>query len=213
MTVDLFRRKTAIMCQIFKFKDLSPFMKHFTRSLLFALAFLALPLQAQAQEAKTGIKGKKAPPLGVTTWIQLPEGKERLGIPDFKDKVLVVFCFQSTCVACEKREFPVLKQLVKEFSGNDEIAFVAVQTPFEDFATNSELQLKSIAEKHKLDIPIGHLAKTKDTYSINVAYETGGTPWWIVIDREGNVVFNDFTMDPAIAAANLQTLIDGSSVE
>ena len=186
-------------------------MKFFSRSLLFAVTFFAIPLQAQ--EPKTGIKGQKAPPLGVTTWIQLPEGKDRLGIPDFKDKVLVVFCFQSTCVACGKREFPVLQQLIKEFKGNEDVAFLAIQTPFEDFATNSELQLKPIAEKHKLDIPIGHLAKTKDTYSINVAYETGGTPWWIVIDREGTVVFNDFTMAPDVAAANIQKLIDGASVE
>ncbi|MDF1658089.1 MAG: redoxin family protein [Verrucomicrobiales bacterium] len=186
-------------------------MKHFKQALLFAVTLLAFPLQAQ--EAKTGIKGKTAPPLGVTTWIQLPEGKERLGIPDFKDKVLVVFCFQSTCIACEKREFPVLKKLADEFNGNEGVGFVAIQTPFEDFATNSELQLASIAEKHKLDIPIGHLAKTQDTYSINVAYETGGTPWWIVIDREGTVVFNDFTMAPDVAAANIQQLIDGDTVE
>jgi thiol-disulfide isomerase/thioredoxin len=125
----------------------------------------------------------------------------------------VILCFQSTCVACEKREFPVLKQLVNEFEGNTEVAFLAIQTPFEDFASNSELQLKPIAEKHGLSIPFGHLAKTKDTYSINVAYETGGTPWWIVIDKEGTVVFNDYTMAPDIAAANIRKLIEGKPVE
>jgi thiol-disulfide isomerase/thioredoxin len=186
-------------------------MKYLTTSLLLAIASLTLPLSAQ--EPKSGIEGKEAPPLGVTTWIQLPEGKDRLGIPDFKDKVLVILCFQSTCVACEKREFPVLQQLIKEFEGNEGVAFLAIQTPFEDFASNSELQLKPIAQKHNLDIPIGHLAKTKDTYSINVAYETGGTPWWIVIDREGKVVFNDFTMAPDVAAANITKLIAGSPVE
>lgn len=179
--------------------------------IVFALLFCFATVLS-AQEPKSGIKGEKAPPLGVTTWIQLPEGKERLGIPDFKDEVLVVFCFQSTCLACEKREFPVLKQLVDEFEGTDGISFVAVQTPFEDYATNSELQLKPVAEEHGLDIPFGHLAKTLDTYSINVAYQTGGTPWWIVIDRTGTVVFNDFTMAPEIAAANLRKLLEGESV-
>lgn len=211
MGEDLFRRNPAIMCQIFQSKDLPLTMKPFSRVLTAALFSILLPLQAQ--EPKTGIKGQPAPPLGVTTWIQLPEGKERLGIPDFKDKVVVILCFQSTCIACEKREFPVLQQLVKEFAGNEDVVFLAIQTPFEDFATNSELQLKPIAEKHKLDIPIGHLAKTKDTYSINVAYETGGTPWWIVIDREGTVVFNDFTMAPEIGAANIRKLVEGAPVE
>ncbi|MDF1824064.1 MAG: redoxin domain-containing protein [Verrucomicrobiales bacterium] len=208
----LFRRNTVIMCQIFK--DLSPYtlsMKLPTTSFLLALGLLALPLAAQ--EPKKGIEGKEAPPLGVTTWIQLPEGKERLGLPDFKDEVLVILCFQSTCMACEKREFPVLQELIKQFEGTEGVSFLAIQTPFEDFATNSELQLKPIAQKHKLDIPIGHLAKTQDTYSINVAYETGGTPWWIVIDREGTVVFNDYTMAPDVAAANINKLIEGAPVE
>ncbi|MEM1443842.1 MAG: TlpA family protein disulfide reductase [Verrucomicrobiota bacterium] len=194
-------------------------MKLLSSILITALSLTAIQLPAQDAEAEvttgpmTGIKGKPAPPLGVSTWIQLPEGKERLGIPDFKDKVLVVFCFQSTCLACEKREFPVLKQLVEEFEGNEDIGFLAIQTPFEDFATNSELQLKPTAEKHELSIPFGHLAKTPETWSINLAYQTGGTPWWIVIDREGTVVFNDFTMAPDVAAANLRTLIAGDSVE
>lgn len=186
-------------------------MKFLTSSLFLAIASLMLPLSAQ--EPKNGIEGKVAPPLGVTTWIQLPEGKDRLGIPDFKDQVLVILCFQSTCVACEKREFPVLQQLVKEFEGNDGVSFLAIQTPFESFATNSELQLQPIAQKHGLDIPFGHLAKTKDIYNINDAYETGGTPWWIVIDRGGKVVFNDFTMAPDVAAANISKLIEGDSVE
>ncbi len=179
---------------------------------LFA-ALIAFAIPAQSQEPNKGIEGASAPPLGVSTWIQLPEGKERLGIPDFKDQVVVILCFQSTCVACEKREFPVLKQLVEEFEGQDGVSFLAIQTPFENFATNSELQLKPTAEEHGLDIPFGHLAKTQDTYSINVAYKTGGTPWWIVIDREGKVVFNDFTMAPDIGAENIRKLIAGTPVE
>ena len=106
-----------------------------------------------------------------------------------------------------------MQRLIKEFKGKEDVAFLAIQTPFEDLATNSELQLKPVAEKHKLDIPIGHLAKTTGTYNINVAYATGGTPWWIVIDRKGTVVFNDFTMAPDVAAFNIRKLIDGTSVE
>jgi len=90
---------------------------------------------------------------------------------------------------------------------------VAIQTPFEDFTTNSELQLRPTAKKFGLDIPFGHLAKTKDNYNINTAYQTAGTPWWVVIDRKGIVVFNDMTMDPDIASANIRKLIAGEEVE
>lgn len=161
---------------------------------------------------KTGIEGKKAPPLGVTDWIQLPDGDDQFDPRILGGKIVVLFLWQSTCEACEKREFPVLQKLVKEFEGNDEIVFLAIQTPFENFTSNSELRLKPTAEKFGLKIPFGHLAKTKDNYSINVAYETGGTPWWVVIDKEGIVEFNGYTMDPDIGIANLKKLIAGEKI-
>ena len=161
---------------------------------------------------KTGIEGKKAPPLGVTDWIQLPDGADQFDTRTLADKVVVLFLWQSTCEACEKREFPVLQKLVKEFEGNEQIMFLAIQTPFENFTSNSELRLKPTAEKFDLKIPFGHLAKTKDSYSINVAYETGGTPWWVVINKEGIVEFNGYTMDPEIGIANLRKLIAGAAL-
>ena len=103
--------------------------------------------------------------------------------------------------------------MVKEFDGNDDVVFLAIQTPFQDYTSNSELMLKPVAEEFDLDIPFGHLAKTKDAYSINVAYETGGTPWWVVINKEGVVEFNGFTMNAEIGAENIRKLIAGEKVE
>lgn len=168
--------------------------------------------KASPTGVKTGIEGKKAPPLGVTDWIQLPEGEDQFDTKILGGKVVVLFLWQSTCEACEKREFPVLQKLVKEFEGEKEIIFLAIQTPFENYTSNSELRLKPTAEKFDLKIPFGHLAKTKDQYSINVAYETGGTPWWVVIDKEGIVEFNGYTMDPEIGIANLKKLIAGEEI-
>lgn len=206
-------RKAAIMCQISQ----SPthfIMKHL--SLLASIVLIFGSSAATAQEVpegvKQGIEGKKAPPLGVTEWIQLPDGKDQFDPRILADKVVVLFLFQSTCEACHKREFPVLQELVKEFKGNDGVVFLAIQTPFEKFTSNTELQLKPTAEKYDLDIPFGHLPKTKDLYSINVAYETGGTPWWVVINREGIVEFNGFTMDPEIAKGNIRKLIAGEAI-
>lgn len=182
------------------------------RILLLASAALALSIQPSHSEevpegVKQGIEGQKAPPLGVTTWIQLPDGEDQFDASILEDKVVVLFLFQYTCEACQKREFPVLQELVEEFEGNDEIIFLAIQTPFEKFTSNSELQLKPMAEKFDLDIPFGHLPKTKDLYSINTAYETGGTPWWVIINKEGIVEFNGFTIGPEVARENLRKLI------
>ena len=200
-------------------------MKQLFAILLAAIALIASPAFAQdisgfqidlsdpQKEPLTGIKGQKAPPLGVTEWINLPEGAERLGMSDFTDKVVVMLLWQSTCKASMIREFPVLKKLVRHFEGNPDVVFLAIQTPFQNYAENSDLKLKPVSEELGLDIPFGHLAKTKDAFSINVAYQTGGTPWWVVVDKDRTVVFNDFTMDPEIGKENIQKLIDGGSVE
>ncbi len=189
-------------------------MKHL--SIFSSLALLSCFFSATAQEVpegvQKGIEGKKAPPLGVTDWIQLPDGDDQFNSGMLDGKVVVLFLWQSTCEACEKREFPVLQKLVKAFDGVDEVVFLAIQTPFENFTTNSELQLKPTAEKYELSIPFGHLPKTKDLYSINVAYETGGTPWWVVVNKEGIVEFNGFTMNPEIGEQNLKKLIAGEAI-
>lgn len=191
-------------------------MKRFFLLLLATAVLSPLLLNAQ-DEAKTeplkGIEGSKAPALGVQTWINLPEGKERLTLFDFPNKVVVIFLFQSTCEASKKREFPMLQQLVKEFQGIEDVVFLAIQTPFQDYTSNSEFMLKPMAEEFDLDIPFGHLAKTKGAYSINVAYETGGTPWWVVINKEGVVEFNGFTMNAEVGAENIRKLIAGEKVE
>jgi uncharacterized protein with von Willebrand factor type A (vWA) domain len=40
------------------------------------------------------------------------------------------------------------------------------------------------------------------------SYRTGGTPWTILIDPEGTVIFNDFHIDPARAVPAIRGLIE-----
>ena len=39
-------------------------------------------------------------------------------------------------------------------------------------------------------------------------YQTGGTPWHILIDKQGIVRFNDFHVDPSRAMALIRTFIE-----
>ena len=160
-----------------------------------------------------GIQGVKAPPLGVKSWIQLPEGKETIDISDYQGKTVVMLLFQSTCEACRKRAFPTLKMLVKKFGDREKLAFLAIQTPFEDFSDNTESKLQSAADEFDLTIPLGHLAKTPGFYSINAAYKTGGTPWWIIVNPVGIVDYNGFYLNPDIAVDNLEKILAGNSPE
>ncbi|MCH7871991.1 MAG: TlpA family protein disulfide reductase [Planctomycetes bacterium] len=144
------------------------------------------------QRPKPGIVNQAAPSWGVTEWINLPEKKTTLDMADFEGKVVYLFCFQSWCPGCHSRGFPTLKKVMSRFADNDDVAFVAIQTVFEGFASNTFDHAKQVARKYELKIPVGQSGKRGKRSHVMVRYRTGGTPWVIIIDRDGMVRYNDF---------------------
>lgn len=143
-----------------------------------------------------GIQDEKAPAWGVTTWFNLPDGKQALDRHDFDGKLLVVYCFQSWCPGCHSHGFPTLQALKAAYEDRPDIAFVAIQTVFEGFEANTLARAKAIARQYQLDIPFGHDPGPDGQRSLVMQrYRTGGTPWTILIDRNGIVRFNDFHVD------------------
>ncbi len=178
-----------------------------------ALLFTTLfHLPTAAQERPRGIQGEVAPQLGVTEWIQLPEGKEKIELSEFRGKTVIMLFFQHTCTACNKRALPTLQKLLKKFGDSDAIAFLAIQTPFEDFSNNTVAKLEVTAARFDLDIPIGHLAKRPGAHSLNAAYKTAGTPWWVIVNPEGVVDYNGFYLNPEEAEKNIENLIAGKPI-
>jgi thiol-disulfide isomerase/thioredoxin len=184
-----------------------------TRRFLLILAAALTPLAISAQEIQKGIESQKAPLINISTWYQLPEGKKELEITDYKGKVIVMLFFQHWCKASQERELPVLKNLVERYKGNDEIVFLAIQTAFEGFLDNTPDKLKVTAEKFDLDIPFGHNIKAPEFPGISGAYKPRGTPWWVIIDREGIVEYNGSILNEEEAIKGLEKLIAGLPVE
>jgi thiol-disulfide isomerase/thioredoxin len=145
-----------------------------------------------AQRAAPGILNRAAPSWGVKKWLNLPDGARSLDISDFKGKVLYLYCFQSWCPGCHSHGFPTLQKMIKHYQGNDDVAFVAVQTVFEGFASNTFEDARRTAKRYHLDIPIGQSGENGKRSPLMRAYRTGGTPWTVIIDRDGVVRFNDF---------------------
>jgi thiol-disulfide isomerase/thioredoxin len=142
-----------------------------------------------------------SPAWGVTQWDNLPEGAEQIDVGDFEGKVIYLFGFQSWCPGCHSHGFPTLKKVRAHYGGNEDVIFVAVQTVFEGFRTNSAEKAKSTVDDFGLSIPVGHDAGRNNTGSVLMRrYRAGGTPWTIIIDRDGVVRFNAFsiTSDSAV---------------
>jgi thiol-disulfide isomerase/thioredoxin len=170
------------------------------------LAVICLaPSHASAQ--RRGIVGRQAPPWQVDTWFQLPADSSTLNVQDYRGKVLYLYGFQSWCPGCHSRGFPTLVELIQRFKDDDRVAFVAIQTTFEGFATNTPSKALATAKQYNLSIPVGHSGIDGRRSGFLRDYRTGGTPWTIIIDSEGVVRFNDFHIDPDKAQHLIEQLL------
>ena len=88
------------------------------------------------------------------------------------------------------------------------MAFVAVQTVFEGFETNTAKAAKETGDEFGLTIPVGHDdgPDSKRSYLMK-RYRSGGTPWVVIIDREGVVRFNNFHNSPKKSIALIDSLL------
>lgn len=171
---------------------------------IFFTSFLLSWTTAPAQER--GALGKKASPWGASNWIALPKGKKDLNPADFSGKVVYLYCFQSWCPGCHSSGFPTLKKVSDHYEGDDEVAFVAIQTVFEGFNANPPSKVPAMAKRYGFSFPMGHSGSQGKPSQLMRSYRTGGTPWTIIIDKEGVVRYNDFHISPEKAKALIDTL-------
>jgi methionine-R-sulfoxide reductase len=110
----------------------------------------------------------------------------------------LVFCFQDACPGCHLTGFPSLARVVDAFRGSSFISFAAVQTVFEDFESNTYARMVAAQTKYALPIPFGHDAGEGREGAGSVLmqrYRSGGTPWFILVDPAGVVIYNQFRID------------------
>ena len=151
----------------------------------------------------------KAPEFDVKDWVDSDGNKTTtIKLSDFKEKFKIVYCFQSWCPGCHSKGLPDLKKMVDALNGKDTIAFLAVQTVFEGHHENTYEKMVETQKQYELKIPFGHDAGNdgKSRSNIMTNYQTGGTPWFLLIDKHDNVVFSDFHLNPDATIEFLKTL-------
>lgn len=154
-----------------------------------------------------GIEGERAPEFGVDTWLNLSPGASSVEISDYDDVCLYLYCFQSWCPGCHSHGFPTMLRMMEMLSDEPRLAFLTVQTVFEGFDTNTLDGAREVAQRYKLEIPVGHDPGAEQSGSILMRrYRTGGTPWTIVIDRNRRVRFNAFQADVEMLAEGIKML-------
>ncbi|GAA4888731.1 hypothetical protein GCM10023311_10860 [Flaviramulus aquimarinus] len=151
----------------------------------------------------------KAPEFEVHHWIDANGYKiEPIKLSHFKGQFKVVYCFQSWCSGCHSKGLPDLKKMAEALKSNNNIVFLAVQTVFEGHDSNTYEKMVETQKEYDLKIPFGHDAghDGQSISNIMTNYQTGGTPWFLFIDKHDNVVFSDFHLNPDAAIELLKTM-------
>lgn len=180
---------------------------------LAALLTIISTADSFSQRRDLGILDRPAPAWHVEKWHNLPPGKQALDIGDYKDKVLYLYCFQSWCPGCHKHGFPTLQKMLATFEDNDDIVFVAIQTVFEGFSINTFRRAEEVGRRYDLDIPIGQSGENQNRSQVMSDYRTGGTPWTIIIDRNGIVRYNDFHIEASYATRLINSLLESGDAD
>jgi len=163
------------------------------------------------QNSKYGIAGSDAPELSKDIYWLDANGDERASIQlaDYEDKFKVIYCFQSWCPGCHSRGLPSLQKMTEALKDNEKVVFMAIQTVFEGSHINTQDKILKTQNQYSLSIPFGHDIgdeTTNNRASTMYNYRTGGTPWFIFIDQNNIVVFNDFHLDEEQAIEYLKAI-------
>ena len=141
------------------------------------------------------LNNNHAPELRVAQWIDAAgESMPPLTLAQLGTNLKVIYCFQHWCPGCHSAGFPTLQRLVPALEPLG-AGFAVVQTVFEGFEENTFDRLRETQLRYQLDLPFGHDAIAGRHPTIMQDYQTRGTPWFILINLEGEIIFSDFTLN------------------
>lgn len=155
--------------------------------------------EVEPQLEKYGIRHFNAPEILLDYWIDADGKPTEFSVVEQQGKWLFMKFFQNWCPGCHKSGFPTLQKFVKAFHDHPQVTAIAVQTVFEGFETNSQSAVRELQLRYDLPITMGHDAGTAltDHHPLSmINYRTGGTPWLVLVAPNGQVVYNDFHVDP-----------------
>lgn len=157
-------------------------------------------MSAQSQ----GIVNQRAPDWNVEQWLNVDRTSSLPEITDYRGKVLYLYFFQAWCPGCHRHGFPTLKKMASKYESDESVAFVAIQSVFEGFGSNTFERAGQVALQYDLNFPVGHSGNNGKRSPLLRSYRSGGTPWTIIVDPEGTVRYNDFHIDVSTASALIE---------
>lgn len=146
--------------------------------------------------------------MSVKIGLQLPDWSlEKIGgtivpqLKDFKGKPLLILFFNLGCPGCKGRALPFANWVNLEYK--DKINVVGIHTNFEGVDFTDE-QLINCKSEFYLNFPY---FRDKNYNTTFIDYEAGGTPHWILVDKDNHLNYSIFGSDPNNALLRLDLKI------
>ena len=175
------------------------------------ISLTACTREGVAEPQEHGIVGKKAPDLGLTQWVDASgQASDPISLASLKGKIVILEFWQSWCPGCHSHGLPTLKLIKQAFESEPRVAMLGIQTVFEGHHVNTFDKLVAIQKRHQLDIPMAHDPGTEATggrSTLMQSYRSGGTPWFVLIDHSGTVIYNGFNVDGPKAIEYIRSLL------
>lgn len=121
-------------------------------------------------------------------------------IDSFTGKPLLILFFYLDCPGCKGRAIPFANLLIYEKKG---IQVIGIHSRFEGQEFNAT-DLRNAKEEFNIRFPIFMDQNGKNTFE---KYEAGGTPHWILLDKDGNLAYSIFGSAPNNALLKLELKI------
>jgi len=81
---------------------------------------------------------------------------------------------------------------------------------FEGYGFNSEAKLRKNQQKWDLKIPMAHAPGNQQAHEVPHImrdYRSGGTPWAVIINQSGTVIYNHFHIEAEQAVVLIEQLM------
>ena len=147
-----------------------------------------------------------APELQVSQWLNAPEP---LSLAALRGRVVVVHTFQMLCPGCVSHGLPLARRIREAFPAQ-ELVVLGLHTVFEHHAVMTAAALKVFLHEYRIGYPVGIDRPAPDgpVPCTMQAYDLGGTPGLLLIDRAGRLRLNHFGhLDDLPAGALLGQLL------
>lgn len=165
------------------------------------LALSGLQKAGAQSHSNYGIEGQSAPEIKLDYWIDKNGDAAEFSVVENRGKWVFLKCFQNWCPGCHASGFPALQQFSEVFHDHPQVAIAGIQTVFEGFGSNTKADVRKLQKRYDLPVIMGHDPGDREDplgdhrSQTMKLYRTGGTPWLIVIDPSGTVVYNHFNVN------------------